>query len=163
MNCGYKEKTILYFYGELPGREAAAVEKHLGGCASCAGDLAVLKGLAARFDLFSPEPPRLSASELVGAAREPGFWETALSALRGAALAGACTAALLLAFQLMGAHKDARAVWTSEIDSNLDNIEYGIYSLEDDMLSSSSGDFDFRYAGIETQQRNITEKTTPSA
>lgn len=163
MNCGYKEKVILYFYGELPGADAAAVKKHIAACASCAGDLAVLKGLAARFDALAPEPPRLSAAALMDAAREPGLWETVLASLRSAALAGAWTAAFLFAFQLMGPHKGAQAIWTSDIDSNLDNIEYGIYTLEDDMLSSSSGDFDFRCAGFETQKQDIAEKTSSAS
>lgn len=160
MNCGYKEKVILYFYGELPEADAAGVKRHIGACASCAGDLAVLKGLAARFSGITHEPPRLSAAALVAAARRPGFWETALAPLRSAAPAGAWTAAFLLVFQFMGPHKCAQSVWTSDIDSGLDNIEYGIYSLEDDMLSSSAADFDFRCAGIETQKRDISEKTT---
>lgn len=160
MNCGYKEKVLLYFYGELPEREAEGVKSHLGACASCAGDLAVLKGLTARFESFSPEAPRLSARALADAAREPGFWETALAGLRRTAAAGAFTAAFLLAFQLMGAHKGAQAVWGSDIDSNLDTIEYGIYSLEDDMLYSSSADFEDNYDGLETQKQEIAEKTT---
>ncbi|MBU2573938.1 MAG: hypothetical protein KKH28_07685 [Elusimicrobia bacterium] len=152
MNCGYKEKTILYFYGELPEWSAAEVKRHIDACALCAGELAVLRELTARFKSFNPEPPLLSASGLAAAAREPGFWETAL--------AGVFTGAFVLAFQLMGAHKGAQAAWNNDIDANLDNIEYGIYSLEDDMLYSSSADFDYRYAGIETQRQRIVEKAT---
>ncbi|MBI4801304.1 MAG: zf-HC2 domain-containing protein [Elusimicrobia bacterium] len=160
MNCGYKEKIILYFYGELPERSAAGIKRHIDACASCAGELAVLKELTAQFEIFKPEPPLLSAAGQAFAAREPGFWETALAGFKAAALAGAFTAAFLLAFRFMGAHKSADAVWNNDINSNLDSIEYGIYSLEDDMLYSPSADFDYSCAGIEAQRQRIAEKTT---
>ena len=160
MDCEHKDKIILYFYGELPEQQADGVKRHIGACASCAGELAVLKGLTARFEDFKPEPPSLRASALVAASRGRGFFGRSFAGLRQAAFAGAFMAAFVLAFQFMGARKGAHNSWNSDIDAGLDNIEYGIYNLEDDMLYSSSADFDYRYAGIETQRQRIAEKNT---
>ncbi len=156
MNCGYKEKTILYFYGELPGG-AAELEAHLGGCASCAADLAVLKSLSEGFSAFRPEPPALRAFELVQAARGVPFADRFMAGFRRLALAGAATAAFLVAFQTL-APKGGQIGW-NELDSRLDSVEYGIYNLRDDMAYSSSADFDYGYADIENQKEKVVEKT----
>ena len=149
MNCGYKEKTILYYYGELPGG-SAAMEAHLAGCPACAADLAVLKGLSAGFSAFRPGPPVLRASDLVRAARGVPIAEQVMAWFRSLALSGAATAVFLLAFQVLSP-KGGAAAW-SEFDSRLDSVEYNIYSLQDDMAYSSSADFDYGYADIENQK-----------
>ncbi|MFA6434345.1 MAG: hypothetical protein WCW52_06585 [Elusimicrobiales bacterium] len=147
MNCGYKEKTILYFYGELPG--AAELEAHLAGCASCAAELALLRGLSAEFSSFRPEPPAFRAYELARAARGASATERFLAEFRRFALAGAVTAAFLLAFQTL-AHKGGTGGW-GEPDSRLDSVEYGISSLRDDMTYSFRADFDYGCADLENK------------
>ncbi len=155
MNCGYKEKTILYFYGELSGA-AAEVEAHLAGCKECAADFAVLKNLSAGFSAFRSEAPALRAFELVQAARGASLAERFMAGFRRLALAGVVTAAFLLAFQTL-APKGGAAGW-SELDSRLDSVECGIYSLQDDMVYASSTDFDYGYADIENQKDRAAEK-----
>jgi hypothetical protein len=155
MNCEYKEKTILYFYGELSGG-AAGLEKHLGGCASCAADLAVLKSLSAGFSAFKPEPPGLRAFDLVQAARGAPLVERLMSGFSRFALAGAVTGVFLLAFQIL-APKAGTTGW-GELDLRLDSVQYDIYSLRDDMFQSSAADFDYGYADIENQKEQAVEE-----
>jgi anti-sigma factor RsiW len=172
MNCGYKEKTILYFYGELPEGAAAEVKAHIGACGLCAGELAILKSLAEGFDAFKPRVPALSAEALVLAARGEPLLERLMAGFRRAAVAGAFTAMFLLTFQAAGfrngattplsglaAASSASAAWKTDIDAGLDNVEYGIYSLQDDMTSSSAADFDYGCADIENQKEEAAKKT----
>jgi hypothetical protein len=45
MTCGeIKERTIDYLYGELPERDRATFEAHLGGCDACRVEVAALQG-----------------------------------------------------------------------------------------------------------------------
>jgi len=159
MNCGYKEKTILYFYGELPEGAAAEVKAHIGACASCAGELSVLRSLAAGFDAFAPRVPALNAGELVLAARGVPLMERFLAGFRRVAVAGAFTAMFLLTFQAVEFGR-APAAWKTDIDASLDSVEYDVYSLQDDMAYSSAADFDYGYADIENQKEQAVKKTT---
>ena len=154
MNCGYKEKTILYFYGELPGADAE-LRAHIGSCSSCAADLEVLRNLSAGFSAFRPEPPVLR-SELARSARGVPVAEWLMAGFRSLSLAGAATAAFLLAFQVLA--PGSGTAGGSELDSRLDGVEYGIYSLRDDMGYSSSADFDYGCADIENQKEQAAEK-----
>jgi len=158
MNCEYKEKTILYFYGELPEAAAAEVKTHLSLCASCAGEFDVLKRLAEGFDSFRPRVPALNAEDLAAAARGVPLMERLLAGFRRAAVAGAFTALFLLTFQTTG-FKSESAAWKTDMDASLDTMEYGIYSLQEDMLYSSSADFDYGYADIEDQKQQVSDKT----
>jgi len=155
MNCGYKEKTILYFYGELSGA-AAELEVHLAGCAECTADLAVLKNLSAEFSAFRPEAPALRAFELVQAARGAPLAERFMAGFRRLALAGAVTAAFLLAFQTLAPRGGVAGL--GDMDSRLDTMEYGICNLQNDIVYSSSADFDYGYADIENQKEQAAEK-----
>ena len=132
MNCGYKEKTILYFYAELPDAAAAGVRTHIVACASCAATLSAFKSLSEEFDAFLPPAPALYAEELLLAARAAPLVERLLAGCRRAAVAGVFTAVFLLAFQTSG-FRSGTAVWRTDIDSGLDRVEDGIYSLREDM------------------------------
>ena len=149
MNCGYKGKTILYYYGELPGR-STEMEAHLAGCPACAADLAVLKSLSAGFSDFKPASPVLRAADLVAAARGGTSVRHVMTWFRTLALSGAATAVFMLAFQALSP-RGVTAAW-SELDSRLDSVEYNISSLQDDMAYSSAADFDYGYADIENQK-----------
>ena len=153
MNCGYKEKIMLHFYGELPGAEAELSE-HLANCSTCAEDFAVLKSLAEEFSAFRPEPPALRALSLIQAARSLPLSEWFMAVFKRFALAGAATAMFLLAFQSLA--PGGITGW-GELDSHLDTMEYGIYSLQDDMVFSSA-DFDYGCADIENQKEQAAEK-----
>jgi len=158
MNCGYKEKTILYFYGELPEGRAAELEAHIGCCASCAGDLAALKYLSEGFDAFKPQAPEFNAEELVLVAGSKPLMAWFLAGFRRAAVAGAFTVLFLFTFQATG-FRGETAAWKTDIDAGLDSVEYGIYNLRDDMAYSSAADFDYGCADIENQKEQETEKT----
>jgi len=173
MNCGYKEKTILYFYGELPEGAAAEVKAHIGACASCAGELSVLKSLAEGFDAFKPRVPALNAEALVLAARGVPLMERFMVGFRRAAVAGAFTVMFLLTFRVTGfrdgatapllsaaAKSTAAAALNRDIDADLDSVEYAVYSLQDDMVYSSAADFDYGCADIENQKEQAAKKTT---
>jgi hypothetical protein len=47
------------------------------------------------------------------------------------------------------------AGWRTDIDSRLDNAEYSIYALRDEMADSSAPDFDYSSAEIEDQKWRI--------
>jgi hypothetical protein len=156
MNCGYKEKTILCFYGELPAGGSAEVQAHLETCSSCAADLAVLKGLSEGLDAFRPRPPELDMEALAAGARGapadrlfPGFMRRAL--------AGAMAAVFLAAFHLPDL-KGAPSGWQSDIDAGLENMESRIYTLEDEMVSPVSADFDYAYSDLETRKEQADER-----
>jgi len=46
MDCKYKEKTILYFYGELSEKENIEFKKHIENCQICREELYFLKKLS---------------------------------------------------------------------------------------------------------------------
>lgn len=158
MDCGYKEKTILYFYGELPEGAAAEVKAHIGACGLCAGDFAALKSLSEGFDAFKPRVPALDAEELAAAARGVPLMQRLLAGFRRAAAAGAFAALFVLVFRAAWLGNEP-AAWKTDIDAGLDSVEYGIYSLEDDMVYSSAADFDYGCADIEYQKEQAAAKT----
>lgn len=155
MNCAYKEKTILYFYGELPDGASTEVQAHLEDCRSCAADLAVLRRLSEGLDAFRPPPPELEAETLnsgyLGAPARllsPGFMRRVL--------AGAMAAAFLAAFYLPG-RRAAPSGWQSGFDAGLENVESRIYTLEDEMLCPVSADFDYAYSDLEARKEQADE------
>ena len=156
MNCGYKEKTILYFYGELPAGGSAGVRAHLEACPSCSADLAVLKGMTEALDAFRPRPPELKA-EVLAAAYRGAPADRLFAGFMRRALAGVIAAVFLAAFHLP-ALKVAPSGWQSGIDSGLENIESRIYTLEDEMVYSASADFDYAYSDLEAQKEQADER-----
>jgi hypothetical protein len=152
MHCGYKEKAILYFYGELPGG-TGEFEAHLAGCPVCAEELAVLKGLSSGFSAFKPGAPVLDAVELARAARGVPLAERFMSGVKSLAFSGAAAAVFLFAFQAITPKGDGGGA--GELDARLDSVEYGIYSLHDDMLYFTRADLDYSYADMETQKEGI--------
>jgi len=154
MDCGYKEKTILFFYGELPAESISETGRHIKLCSDCAGDLAVLRGLSEQFNAFKPRFPELDADALVSAAAGAPLLERLFPGFRRAALAGAFTAMFLLIFQA-AKPGGGSAGWRTDIDSRLDNAEYSIYALRDEMAYSSAPDFDYSSAEIEDQKWRI--------
>ncbi len=150
MNCEYNEKTILYFYGELPAASLAEVRVHLGVCPSCAAALSVLKGLSEDLNAFRPRPPELDietiASGSYSAPAErlfPGFMRRVL--------AGALAAVFLAVFHLSPL-KVAQHSWHSDIDARLESVESRIYTLEDEMVCPVYADFDYAYSDLETRK-----------
>jgi hypothetical protein len=148
MDCGCGEKTILFFYGELPDTYAAGLKAHLKTCPSCATDLAALEGLSAGFSAFKPAPPGLNAEELARAARGTTMAERFMAGFVRAAAAGAFAVLFLLAFRAAGGHGGTET-WKTGIDSGLDGVEYRIYSLQEDLAGSSAAELDYGCADVE--------------
>ena len=154
MDCEYKEKVILYFYGELPDNASAGISSHLKVCSSCADDLSVLKGLVSEFDAFRPRPP----------AAEPAFLSAAIADIPGRGFfhgftlrlaAGAAAALFLAAFNIPGMH-GVPSDWQSGIDAGLENLSDRIYALDDEMAYPILADFDYAYSDLEIHEENIT-------
>lgn len=58
MRCKkYKEKNILYLYGELNERERAEIETHIKDCPDCARDFAYTKNVFKALDVAKSEIP----------------------------------------------------------------------------------------------------------
>jgi predicted anti-sigma-YlaC factor YlaD len=151
MNCGYKEKIILYFYGELPSAAAAEVKAHAAACASCAEALSTLKSLSEDFDAFTPQAPALNAEELVLAPFADPPMERFWAGLGRSALACVFTALFLLMFQTAG-FRNGSSAWRTDIDSGLDLVEYDIYSLREDMSYLAVSDFDYKCVDLEARK-----------
>jgi len=147
MSCGYKEKIILYFYGELPQSAAEEVRAHIDICADCAAGMAMLGSLSDRFSSFAQQVPVLDAEELLRAARPMSVAELFSYWSRRLAVGAAFTVLFLMAF--MSAGGGAGSGWTGP-DTALDEVESGIYNLSEDIASSA--DFDYEYADIETRR-----------
>lgn len=156
MNCGYKEKTILYFYGELPPGGSAEVMAHLKTCSSCAADLSVLKGLSEGLDVFRPRPPELYIE--VPALVSPGIGAGGLFAgFMRRAMVGVIAAAFLAAFHLPDINGSPSG-WQGDIDAGLENIESRISTLQDEMGYPVSTDFEYKYSDLETRKEQANER-----
>ena len=57
--CGDGESLVAYLYDELDGEAAAAVARHLEGCAACAGEVAALGGVRRVLGEWTPPAPPL--------------------------------------------------------------------------------------------------------
>ncbi len=77
MSHPHEDRLLLFAYGELPDRDAAELEGHLEGCASCRAQLERLE--RARVALDWARPPRRhtarwAAVGLAAAAALVGVW-----------------------------------------------------------------------------------------
>jgi anti-sigma factor RsiW len=156
MDCGYREKIILCFYGELPAGVSAEVQAHLETCRSCSADLSVLKGLSEGLGAFQPRPPELDTEALAAGFRGAPADRLFRGFMRRA-LVGALAAVFLAAFYVPGL-KVAPSGWQSGIDAGLENVESRIYTLEDEILCAVSADFDYAYSDLETQKEQADER-----
>ncbi|HNW44128.1 MAG TPA: zf-HC2 domain-containing protein [Elusimicrobiales bacterium] len=151
MNCGYGEKLILYFYGELAGELKAGVERHLETCAACRGELAALEAAQGWLKASAAEPPAAAVAAVLAQARAAGgaavfgfrTWGEAL-------LAGALTALLAVGFSLPGRGTSPGLAWNSGLDSGLDSVEYSIDKAQADMAVAQS-DWDDSYGLLEAE------------
>lgn len=68
MNCeGARDNIILAAYGELPDEDAVGLEQHLGQCADCLGELALMRSLdqaMAMNPVAEPNPNLLAQSRM---------------------------------------------------------------------------------------------------
>jgi len=156
MNCDNGEKLILYAYGETDGVLRAAVEAHLGVCGACRAELAALKGAAAYLSAV-PEVRPAVIEAIMRAARaaaraDKGFVFT----WREALLSGALASVLAGVFAFSARPAGTELAWNSGLDAGLDSVEYSVYQ-EQAELGSSSGDWDYKYSGLEDESLNVRE------
>ena|GEM_PF-1324923 len=157
MNCEYRQKALLYFYGELPARGTDEMRAHLKDCPSCAADLAMLGTLSDGFRAFKPAAPQVAVPMSAADRREPVFAGGILRGFGRLSAAGAFAALVLFAFRLSGASGSA-GPWTGGIDSGLDGVEYGIYALGEELAGSPAADFDYGCADAESGGGEISDK-----
>jgi anti-sigma factor RsiW len=104
-DCGRKEDLVAYLYDEANSTERASFERHLGDCDSCRKELTAFGrvrdelsvwqvGFAPRTEIVLPRSRFAVLRELIGMFP---MW------VRGAALASAAAAMLLLALSIAGA------------------------------------------------------------
>lgn len=104
-DCGRQEDLVTYLYDEADAAGRASFERHLDECAACRGELAALSrvrdelstwqvGFAPRTEIVLPRSRFAVWRELIGLFP---IW------VRGAALAGAAAALLLVALSIAGA------------------------------------------------------------
>ena len=155
MDCGYKEKTILYFYGELPDGAVAEIRDHLKTCSQCAAEVSILKSLSEDLDVFRPRPPETDAVILSAAIGGISGGRPLHGFMRYIA-AGAAAALFLAAFHLPDI-RGASSAWQSGIDTGLENVSDRIYALEDEIAYTASADFDHAYSDLEIQKEEVEE------
>lgn len=157
MNCGYGEKTILYFYGEADAAMKASVESHLAGCAACRGELAALKGAAAWLDAGAAGPSERALGAVMAAARAAARGARGFTfGWREALFSGALAAVMAGVFAFSGRTAGAELAWNSGLDSKLDSVEESLYQVGSEM-NSSAGDWDYSYSSLEDEHARASE------
>jgi Putative zinc-finger len=157
MNCKYSEKILLYFYNETDKDEAEEIKEHLLTCVECKKNLQVLKGVSNHLDNSKAQPPESLVEELIRQARKeeaPKFnfgdiftgirnhWKLASSTL--------VFAALMVGVFLPSNIKEVNLSWTSNIDNDLDTLEYSMYEEKESYLGEYGAySEDFEYANTE--------------
>lgn len=138
MNCGYKEKTILLFYGELPYEQEQEVRAHVKSCQDCNNTFAALK-------TFSEKVSSLSIS--------PGIENTVLSyagtksyqafSMTEKILAAALSLAMALLFiNPFNAGRASSFSWDNE--AGIDSLESEISAVKYDMVDFSDSQLEYR-------------------
>src|SRR5262245_58088806 len=105
-NCGRKEDLLDYLYGELNSAACASFERHLDECDSCRTELSAFGRV--RDDLSTWRIGFTPRMEVVLPLRKLELFRELLSSfpvwVRGAALAGAVAAVVLLALSIARVH-----------------------------------------------------------
>ncbi|MCY2931842.1 MAG: zf-HC2 domain-containing protein [Planctomycetota bacterium] len=114
--CEQTSRVGAYYDGELPAAERAAMERHVAGCAACAGELARLRALSALLgqaavgeEVSARAMKRFHATAAQAAAGPMWRLVRAVTATAAAVLVG-CGAALWVLAQARGG-SEAMPVW----------------------------------------------------
>jgi len=153
MNCGYKEKIILYYYGEASAELKAGVESHLNNCPACRGELAALSAADTwlKTELNGPSTAVVAAVlKQAVAVRHAGWF--AFSAWPEGLLAGALAAVMALGFSLPAPGTSPGLAWNSGLDSGLDLVEYSLYQAQAE-TDVSQTDWEYTYGLLEAESR----------
>ncbi|MCG2726752.1 MAG: hypothetical protein L6420_10990 [Elusimicrobia bacterium] len=179
MNCEYSEKILLYFYGETDNAQSKEIKNHLKTCSECKKNLEVLSGISKYLNTVKAEPPSHLIDGIIREAREnnpavsfvaPRFsaakywrgklcerlenifihWKKTASALVFAAL-------IIGIFFNFGIDKN-NFKWISDIDSELDSLEYSMYEAQNSFLGGYAESVeDFEYENIDAEIESISE------
>ena len=146
MECGLKERAILYFYGELNKKEAEEMRGHLESCPACSGALETLKVTAVFLDSFREPGPSAQAAVL-GYAREKGFSPARFSLLEKA-YSFAFSLALVLFFLIpFGAGE--KPLYGQELEVKIASAESELSALKYDFMDYQENDFEYKASEIE--------------
>ncbi|MBI4655824.1 MAG: zf-HC2 domain-containing protein [Elusimicrobia bacterium] len=164
MECRFKEKLLLYFYGELDEVGKAPVSEHLNSCKDCRNDLEALKKISDYFEETTASPPDLALENVLNtaAAGQTGFREIIkVFRMQWKKIAlGLSFAAVFVVSVNVLTHIDkpdlTSMAWeTSAVSEKLDSMEYSIYKIRFDTSLSYFSDFDYTYEGIQSQKEEI--------
>ena len=156
MSCEYGEKLILYFYGEADGALGESVKAHLKACPVCREELAALAGARALL-ARAPQPRQAVLDAVIKAARAAVSRRTSfIFTWREALLSAALASVLAGVFAFSGHPAGTELAWNSGLDSGLDSVEYSVYQEQAEQ-SAASGDWDYRYSGLEDEGLTIKE------
>ena len=140
-NCQFEEKTILYFYGELPDSEVESARKHISSCGIC---FKTAKALMLAEKALSSEknmPSRSTAAFVLSQAESLGrsffiFKKKALAFVFATVIAIA-SFAIISGRSIFPAHLDTASVsydsqqlFESSFDSDMYMLEEELSSLE---------------------------------
>ncbi len=159
MNCKYSEKILLYFYNETDKDETEKIKEHLLTCVECKKNLQVLKGVSNHLDNSKAQPPESLIEGLVLQAHKeetPKFnFGDIFEGIRNHWKVSASTlvfAALMVGVFLPSSIKEVNLSWTSNIDNDLDSLEYSMYEEKDFSLGDygESGE-DSEYENTESE------------
>ena len=145
MECGLKEKTILYFYGELNKKEAEEMRGHIESCPSCSGELETLKATAVFLDSLR-EPGLPAQAAVLNYARERVFFSPGFSLLEKV-YSFAFSLALVLFFLIpFGAGE--KPLYGQELEVKIASAESELSALKYDFMDYPENNFEYKASDI---------------
>ena len=165
MTCKYSEKILLYFYGEMDNAQCKEIKEHLESCAECKKNLEVLRDVSGHLDSFKGNAPAHLIEGLIREARKREIWkfnvgnifENIFSHWKVSASTLVFACLMFAVFFPFGADKD-RLKWISNIDSDLDGLEYSMYEEYDFSLGEYGESVeDFEYENIDNEIESINK------
>lgn len=159
--CGFSQKAILFFYGELTGEEADSARDHLGECPLCRERLAVLETASAVMNAGRKEPSTATVQNIMAEARKrAGQWNFAdwarfvFGDWKMAALT-VSFAALIFGLFLNYNGCELTYKWDSGIASSIENLQYAVQEEKSLMLGDYMETWDLEQAELINEQRRL--------
>lgn len=137
MSCGYQEKTILLFYGELSSPQEEEVRSHIESCNECNKTFKALETFSEKVSKISV-PMRIE-NAVISYARtksQPAF------SLGEKILAAALSMAMALFFVNPFTSRQTSFSWDNE--ASINGIESEISALKYDMVDFSDSQLEYK-------------------
>lgn len=151
MECGLKEKTILYFYKELGKEEMESLRKHAASCPACAGELEALR-LASAFLDSSPVLSDRLGSSVLAYAREKLVSSPRFSlAEKIYSFAFSFALAMFFLFPFGGSGKPA---YNYDMESEISAAEKSLSAMKYDLMETQEYDFEYKASDINYSDMN---------